>query len=442
MQLISQRWRLPSLGVLALTPLLVGIIICIYSGYQRSTLAQPYRYPFTDISSNSGIRALKNEIAFYKQRIDKNTTDGLDRAALANVYLKMTRATGDENWYPLAEQAAQQSLANLPLNNQGAQLVLARVAEARHQFQDTIDRSQAVLQSQPGNEEALAMLVTANLAKGQLKAASQAANQLVEQTPTLGAFTLRALVHEARGQDQLAVQDFQRALAVEEPGERGSSAWVRTLFGRFQTSRGKLTLAQDLYEEALRILPRYPLVMVELAELEMKQGKYEAAAARFAQISSSSDSAHVLDHEALAGMAQVKALQGDRVAAEKLWDQAEHLFRHHEDLESFGHRRELAHLLLARGREEDIPEALELMQAEVTTRRDAETLETYAWALSQAQRWQEARQILQEAIDLGTRNAELFHRAAMVEKQLGNRKRAIAYFQQAQEVDPTFNPNA
>jgi hypothetical protein len=44
----------------------------------------------------------------------------------------------------------------------------------------------------------------------------------------------------------------------------------------------------------------------------------------------------------------------------------------------FGHRRDLASLLLEKGRSQDVAEALALMQEEVKIRRDAVTLDTLA----------------------------------------------------------------
>ncbi len=62
-------------------------------------------------------RQLEQEVTFYQKRIRQSPQDGLNQALLATVYLKLARATGDSNWYLLAEQAAQQSFNNLPFNN-------------------------------------------------------------------------------------------------------------------------------------------------------------------------------------------------------------------------------------------------------------------------------------------------------------------------------------
>ncbi|MBD1894931.1 tetratricopeptide repeat protein [Coleofasciculus sp. FACHB-129] len=432
---VRKRWWIPLLVALPIAGVLVGWRLWNPS----AELDAPYRYPFSQSPSDNITTALGREIAFYQERIRRNPGDGLDRTSLAKAYLKMARATGDANWYLMAEQSAKRSLANLSFDNQGAILVLARIAEAKHDFTEAIRLAKQVLQTESGNEDALSLLVTSNLAMGKVDEANRVANALVDKIPTLGSLTLRALVKVAQGQDAAAIQDFQQALAAEEPGETGSSAWTRTLLGRFYFQRGNHQLAKELYQEVLRILPRYPLALVNLAELETRLGQYRAAERHYSQVFVSPTYQNVFDHVALQGMARVKHLQGDQSGAQELWDKAEALIRQHQNITSFGHRRELARLLLARGRSEDLAEALSLMQAEVAIRRDAETLDTLAWALCRSERWRKAQQVVAEALGRGTRDAGIFARAGTIEQALGNNSQAIAYFQKAQEIDPTFD---
>ncbi|MEO1351456.1 MAG: tetratricopeptide repeat protein [Cyanobacteria bacterium J06635_15] len=419
--------------------LLAGLAIATSLSPILNRSISEYRYPFTQPSPNQVVSQLEQELAFYQGRIRQSPQDGLNQAALAGAYLRFARATGDANWYLKAEQAANTSLNNLPFNNAGALLALANIAEAKHDFDQAIALANQVLDTQPQHEEALAVLVTAQLGKGQIAEAERAARQLVERVPTLGTHTLMALVHVAQGQDQAAIQQFQNALAVEEPDEAGSSVWARTLLARFYASRGEVDQAQELYQEALRILPRSPLVLTQLAQLETRLGQYRAAEKHYSQVFISSDYPNVWDHVALQGMAQVKALRGDRAGAEALWQQAEALFRQHQDLSTFGHRRELARLLLARGDDRDLSEALALMAADLQIRRDVETLDTYAWVLTRLNRWQEAQQVLQEAIATGHRSAVIFNRAALVEQQLNHPDQAKIYQKLAQTTDPTFS---
>ncbi|MEO0757773.1 MAG: tetratricopeptide repeat protein [Cyanobacteria bacterium J06648_16] len=432
------RFAFPRAGQWSLIAGLATVVVLGPQFIDRLT-PSPYDYPFSPTRDASITTQLTQEVTFYKARIQQNPEDGLNQAALATTYLRLARATGSDNWYLLAEQTAQQSLANLPYNNTGALLTQAKIAEARHDFDRAIELGQQVLEISSLQEDALAILITSHLAKGNLTEASQLVEQLVSRVPTQNAHTLRALVYMARGQDDQAIVSFQSALSVEEPGEVGSSVRTRTLMGRFYAGRGERVAAKQLYQEALAILPRSPQPLIYLAQLEAQSGRYRAAERLYNQVFSSQAYPNVWDHVALQGLAGVKQLQGDTAAAKQLWQQAEALFRQHEDLNTFGHRRELARLLLSRGQAADLPEALALMEADLQARRDAETLDTYAWVLTRLGRYEDAQAVLSEALKTGVRNARITHRAALVETALGNPNQASRYTQQAQAIDPTSN---
>jgi tetratricopeptide (TPR) repeat protein len=205
--------------------------------------------------------------------------------------------------------------------------------------------------------------------------------------------------------------------------------------------RGRVTDARELLAEALRILPQYAPALIHLAELETKLGRYAEAERMYWKVLAVSPGASyplVYDHVAMQGLARARALQGDRDQAEALWSKAERMIRGH--LNAFGHRRELARLLLERGRGDDVAEALSLMQVEVRIRRDAETLNIFAWALSRAGSWREAKGVVREAIATGVRDAALFHHAGTIAQALGHSPEAARWFRIAQEADPTFDP--
>jgi tetratricopeptide (TPR) repeat protein len=412
----------------------------------QEQLEAPYRYRFSrsSLDREIGSAAVEKEIAFYQKRIARNPTDGLDLASLASAYLKMARLTGVSSWYLLAEQSARRSLANLPFHNPSASLVLARIAEAQHDFAGAIRLADGILRSQPNDEGALALKVTANLALGKVKEASQTAEALVDRIPTTGTLTLRALVKTTQGQDRDAIQDFRQALTLEEAGDTSSSAHTRTLLGRLYFQRGDARKAAQLYREALRILPRYPLALVQLAQLETRLGDYASAERHYSEVlSTSQDStAQVFDHIVLRGQAQLQELQGDRAGATELQTQAEKRLRQHLNQSNFGHRRELAQLLLERNLPGDTAEALSLMQAEAQLRQDPETLSTLAWTLYRLGRDREAQKTMQNALRWGTRDAAMFYRAGAIEQKLGNVDRANTFFQSALQTDPTFDERA
>lgn len=402
----------------------------------RTKPNSPYHYNLIRPSSGTVTLELGKEISFYQRRIRQNPDGGLDRASLATAYLKMARASGDVSWYLLAEEAAQQSLAKLPFNNAGAVLASAKVAEARHDFTKAIDLAQKA-----PSDNALGILVTANLAMGNVDKANQAAETLVKRVPTIGSLTLYALVKVAQGKDKEAIQNFQQAIASEEPGETGSSVWARVLLGRLYYQQGQLEQARTLYQEALRITPQYSPALLNLAQLEIRVGNYKAAEKLYSQFFQLvSKSPTVYDHVVWRGMARVQNLQGNFAEAKKWQSQAEAKLR--EDLVGFGHRKELAQLLLESDRSESVAEALTLMQEEVRDRRDTETLATLALALGRSGRWQEAQQVMNEARRWGIRDASILHQAGTIERELDNTFQANQFFRLAQEIDPQFNTQA
>lgn len=399
----------------------------------------PYRYPFSRPPQGAITALLGDEIAFYQARIARTPHSGLDRAGLAGAYLKMARVTGDLRWYLLAENTARESLVNLSINNASATLVLARVAEARHDFTIAIGLARAAGPS----EDALPVVITSSLARGDVPAADRAAAELLAADPSLQAHALRALVEVARGQNMEAENDFRRALAMEEPDEVASSTWARSLYGRYLYQHGRLDAARELFSEALRILPQYPLALTDLAVLELRLGQDAAAIDHLTRVVTvSAASPNVYDHVVLRGLAQAKGLEGRRDEAARFWGAAEARLRQDAVSGAYGHRRELARLLLVRGRPEDLPEALSLLRAELTVRTDPDTWDTLAWALSRAGRWQDADQAAHQALRWGVRDARYFYRAATTAQALGDAQRARMYLELMRTADPTFDARA
>ncbi|WP_373541809.1 tetratricopeptide repeat protein [Chamaesiphon sp.] len=430
-------WLIALLGIgssIALTTLLSA---------QRTNSVWKYRFerpPVGSITTN-----IQQEIAFHQRIIQQQPTTGLARAALAQNYLKMARATGDSSWYLLAQQTAEQSLVHLPFENYGAMLVLAKVAVSKHEFTQAL----ALLKQLPPRAESLPLLTTTHLALGDVTTAQKTADTSVRQLPTLGNLALRALVGVARGNDTAAMRDFQAAIAAEEPDEAGSSAWVRTLLGRLYYKRGQLQQAEELYQSALEILPQYPPALLNMAELSVRrwqadptqtQDRQQAIALYDRFFLTDRQSPTVYDHAALRGLARVQRLQGDVTTADRTWEQA--ASRLQSDLTDFGHRRELAQLFMDRGQGSDKSAALTLMQAEIKIRQDPETWDTLAAAHLQMGQLEQAQTAMEMALKSGIRDPGLFDRAAAIAAARGQSAQAQMYRARVKSIDPTFDAGA
>lgn len=401
-----------------------ALFIVVSFGDRLITRPQPLAdYLFSPSLTSDDQQTIETSISFYQGRVQQRPADGLDRAALAGAYLKMARVTGADNWYLLAEQEARQSLVNLPFANDGAVMVLAEIAQAKHEFAEAIR-----LAKQVSDTQSLSVVVTSNLAMGRLAEAETAANTLVEFVPSLGSLSLRGMTRLAQGNQAGALRDFQQAISEEQPNEQRGSAQVRIFLGRLYAEQGKSQQAEQLYREALEIVPNYPLALLHLAQLKTRMGHYRAAKQDYLQLGTPL---------ALQGIARLRALQGKDAKA--AWQSAEAALRGQIDQNALGHRRELAHLLLERGFEQDVSEAIALMHTETQTRHDADSLHILAWALSRAGYWQQAQATIREALDQGIQDPGIFYRAADIEIALGHSAQAQKYIRAAQAIDPTFN---
>jgi tetratricopeptide (TPR) repeat protein len=407
----------------------------------RSGLPETYRYKYEqslEHRAQTRTQAFIREIAFLQERVNRNPNDGLDLAGLAGAYIAKARVSGQNAWYVLAEQAAERSLAALPLEigNTGAQLALAEIAQAQHDFSRALTLIDSVTRTQPRNASALALRSSIKLAQGDLEGAQQDVEPLVKALPNQANLNLRAVILETRGKLEAAKRDFAHALEIEEADDAFGSARTRTLFARFSARHGQPELAQGLLEEALRIAPSFPLALMQLADLEFRQGQYDRARATYNELlSTSKGSPSTFDHAAILGLARISRATNSS-DSDQLWNDAINVLRKEVTSGAFGHRRELARVLLERGNPQDVNEALKQAKLELNVRHDWETLNVLAWAQQRAGFLNEAQAMIQKALAFGVHDAELEYRAGQIDQLLRNPDAAKAHFVAAEKINP------
>ena len=363
-----------------------------------------------------GQEDLDRSIAFYFQKL-RSDPGAITHGLLAECYVAKARQSGDAHYFLLAEQSARESLAILPHDNERALLVLARVAEARHDFAGAQRLAADVLRSRPDRAEAEVIQLTCHQACGHLLEAQSLADRLVSRHPSAGILGLRAGVLLARGRDAAAAADLKRGLSLEEVGEREASARLRTLLGRAAVRRGASDLAEALYREALRIHPRYVPALVARAELARATGRTAEAEQDLLAADAQ------LPAPALAiAAARLRALR-DPAGAAALSARAESDVRRELSSGGYGHRRDLAAILLDRAGPTDLPEAARLMEEEAALRRDAVTLELLARARLASGHPAAAEQAIAEALSQDPAAPELLVTAARVAHAAGDRAR-------------------
>jgi len=331
----------------------------------------PYSNPATVIS--------EGELQHFEQRVAAQPKSALNLASLAAAYRKAGKRNADIVRLEQARQAVEKSLTLLPHFNPAAQLVLAQLAQDRHDFSAALALADRILRENPKDPQALSVKVSSNLALGQVEAAEADADYLARRFPGLASLTMRALLAMEAGREAEALTDFEKAIRSEDFGDREGSAWARSLLGRHHLRKENLKTARFLLNEALRIQPEYPMAMGLLAELEVKEGNIGRAEKLYRQ------AYEILPEPSFrVDLGAALAAAGRRAEAEALWTEAERQMRSDLDQNPYGHRGELVHLLLNRANPVDFPEAVRLAEAEAEVRKNRETMETLAWAYRMA----------------------------------------------------------
>lgn len=382
------------------------------------------RYRFAAPAIANGRQDLQDAIAAAEGRPE----DPIELTELAGLYFARAQLDGDRRDFEATERLARRSLVLLPAPN-GATIMLAKLANARHEFRDAIDLAHHY---QGRNAVAVPMvLATAHLALGELPQAAAAADEAVRTKPTPSTYLERALVRQAQGRDLEAAADFANAVRVEDYGDVLESARVRALWSRFLVRRGDYVGAKRVIDEALRIAPDSALALSIRAELELRTNDPKRARADL-------DDAFRAQHQVRYLIDETRALEvgGDRAGANRLRTTIEGLVR--EDLAqgSFGHRLELVEVLVDRGDPAGFAEAVAAARDELARRPGAETHFQLARALAWTGETAEANVQIEQALATGAREPQYYELAARLERRLGNAARARLYGRLADWLDP------
>ncbi len=333
------------------------------------------RYPFAISAPTERQQAFERELARFEERVRGNPSRDEDLAQLALHYVEKGRRTWDLSWLDKAEAMAKKSRSVRSNRNRLADLALAEIASEKYRYDDAIPPLKRILTADPSDFDAALLLIQAYLGSGENDVAQTVAESLAKAKPCLKSLIALGQIYETNGRAHDAEQAYLAAMTLEGAGDGQASAQVRTLLAQFNINQGKLENVRWLVNEALRIRPDDTRAVQILAELEAQWGHLELAVELYAQAYRISP-----DPQFLVAQAKIARRRGDGNAAAELFRHAELAYRERIHQSAVGHRRELAELLLDRGRPQDLVEALRLVQADALVRDDQKTRDTLARA--------------------------------------------------------------
>jgi tetratricopeptide (TPR) repeat protein len=375
----------------------------------------------------------EDAIDFFADRVRQNPQDAVGLTLLGQLHSLRARETGDVASFERAEIALERALALLP-HSASAGAALAEVYYAEHRFGDALRLAKLVHRSSPGTTQALATIGDAYVALGAYRRADKAYGALQDLGPTAPALARGAQLAWLHGDTERARELMERAaLASVEAGETGERAsWYEVRLGDLEFGLGRLNAAEDHYRRAMSIFDGSYQAIAGLGRVRGAQGRFTEAIDLYERAVS------VVPQPAfVAALGDLYALTGRPELADERYELVEAI----GSLAASNRQvydRQLAIFYADHGRNLDA--ALGLAMAEIEVRKDVFGYDALAWTLHKNDRNREAARAIEEALDLGTRDASLFFHAGMIYEALGNEARAIRFLERSLALNPGFSP--
>jgi tetratricopeptide (TPR) repeat protein len=356
---------------------------------------------------------------------------------LGDAYIQKARESGDPTYFDLAEKALRKSLSLDP-EQSGARRHLAYVIALRHDFAAAAAEAEMAIALDPSDVDAHGVLGDAHLEMGRFEQAEKAYNKMIVLKESLAAYSRLSGLKSLRGDHEGAVSNLKKAIELgqeqNQPSE--SIAWAQWQLATDYFSQGNLPEAESHFQKALQTYPNYYRGLAGVAQVRAAKGRY--------------DDAIDLYHKAIAilplpdfvaALGDIYAKTGEREKARQQYDLVEYIGK----LSNAGdgrdrpllYNRELAYFYA--DHDIKLTEALELAKRELDYRKDIYAYDVLAWSLYKNGKVAEARDSIDEALKLGTKDAKLFYHAGMIHYRLGDQDKAKAFLNRALSTNPHFH---
>lgn len=384
----------------------------------------------SDLEPVHGLAPIEEVVALWAERSVGQPLDYLNRTQLGLALATQARESADLAGYGAAEVAFREALDANP-DYPSARLGLASALQAQHRFSEARAIATTVFAERPSLLGALALTGDADFELGDYDKAATAYFELAAAERSAPVVSRLARLASVRGDNSGAVDLAAEALVLSERlALRPSAAgFYHFQLAHFQFAAGDSSGAIVALNNALAIDPTSPGATEKLAAVLSATGHVEEALELYLELieMGAAPDLHgaAADLHLLLGQdadAEEQELLGLKLAA--------------ETMDEFpAERRHLVGFLLTRDR----AAALALAEADFIERRDVGAYDTLAWALHHNGRSAEAAEMIEAALAAGTRSASLYYHAAAISAEVGDSVQAVAYLDQAFEINPQFD---
>ncbi|CAA9523150.1 MAG: hypothetical protein AVDCRST_MAG67-3849 [uncultured Solirubrobacteraceae bacterium] len=376
----------------------------------------------------SGPGTTQQRVARLQAAVRAQPADADRLVALGSALLQRVRETGDVSYYVRAERAIDTALARDP-SNAGAYTTRGVLRLARHDFRGALRDGMRARTLAPEVVKPLGVVVDANVELGRYDAARDALQRMIDLKPSLDSYARVSYFRELHG--DLAGAREALALALGAGGEAPENvAYIQTLQGNLELSRGQRGAARHAYRAALVRAPRYVPARVGLARTDAAAGRIERAIRRLRSVV-----ARLPLPEYVVLLGETELAAGRRAAARQTFD----LVRVQQRLLAGAGVNADVELALFEADHGDAKRGLALARAAWRRAPSVRSADALGWALTRARRPRQGLAWGRRALRLGSRDASFLYHAGMSARAAGQRSLAARLLRRALTTDPHFS---
>ena len=367
-------------------------------------------------------------IALYEHWVAADPANISSQTLLAGAYIQKTRETTDYDYLNRASKIIDKVLAQ---KQDYEALQLRNVVEMNlHHFSKVVEFAGEMTRSTPTDPQNWGTLGDALLEMGRYDEARAAFEKMLSIRANLFSYNRLAFYRFVTGDIDGGISMMQQAV---EAGARfpENKAWCLVELGNMYFKTGKLDEAEHAYRSAIATFPTLHTAYAGLGSVQAAQGQLADAIVSYKHAQS------ITPMVQYAGaLHDLYAATGKNAEARQQADLVD-VTAKLEEASNMKANRTLA--LVYANQDRNLPGALELAEADFEVRHDVYTYDALAWALYKNKRYAEARKASDQALKLGTPEAQFFYHAGMIANALGDRSAAKNELQKALAQNAGFD---
>lgn len=410
---------------------LIGILCYIWFEFNEKSISKPNWLSRSDLENvTTTIQKSKRAIKFYIDEIDRNPNRVESFIALAQLYLQAGRTSGFEMEYSEKAALAIKRALKLQSNNSSALATKAALLASKHRFEEAIPLAEKAIQQNPYSAYAYGVLVDSYIEMGNYEKAVSLCDAMMGIRPDLRSYSRASYLREIYSDMDGAIEAMKLASSAGIPGHSDRS-WSLFYVGDLYLDRGDIKGAEAIFNHILFESPGNIHALGGLAEIRMKQGKFDEALSILLHAYEL-----VPDHGILELLAEVYLATNNKRQANDTIQRILQQFKKYEDA---GWDIDLEYASFCSQFDVNMDEALIRIKEEFQRRPDnIEVLETYAWILFKNGHAEKAVPLIEDAMRLNTKDTELFFRAGKIFESLGNFAKSKEYYAVVKKINTSY----